>query len=220
MNNITLDANKAMRDRTIACFACSPGTSEALAGSIHPACGPVGGVDNSSRTRDSRTWICDEPTTIGIYHAWVRRPNNTREHQLILICTGGCGTACDEFMNITSELAAQCKETTAGEVCESEETWWLRKLNSRMRCRLLLRTAEAFGLKIPVMKDMQSCDPNQMMAVASTETCTHDITSLRNGDVAVFNSCVDTTTPRNGAITTPCILLNKIQSTFALGTNV
>jgi hypothetical protein len=103
-------------------------------------------------------------------------------------------------MNITSELAVQCKETTAGEVCDSEEVWWLRKLCSRMRSRILLRTAEAFGLKIPVMKDVQSFNLEQTMAVAHTETCTHDITSLRSGDVAVFNSCVDTTTPRNGVL--------------------
>jgi hypothetical protein len=200
MDGITLDATNAMHDKTMACFACSPCSTDVVssASSMHTASGPVAGIDSASRARDSRAWVCDEPTTIGIYHAWVRRANNTREHQLVIICTGGCRNACDEFMNITSELAVQCKETTAAEICDSEEVWWLRKLCSRMRSRLLYRTAEAFGLKIPAVKDIQAFNLDQMMAVTHTETCTHDITNLRSGEVAVFNGCVDTTTPRNG----------------------
>ena len=202
MDGITLDATNAMHDKTMACFACSPCSTDVVssASSMHTASGPVAGIDSASRARDSRAWVCDEPTTIGIYHAWVRRANNTREHQLVIICTGGCRNACDEFMNITSELAVQCKETTAAEVCESEEVWWLRKLCSRMRSRIILRTAQAFSLNIPVMKDTQSFDIDQSTAVTHTETCTHDITTLRSGDVAVFNCCVDTTTPRKGVL--------------------
>ena len=155
--------------------------------------------DSSSRARDSRAWICDEPATIGIYHAFVRRFNHPREHRLFIVVTGGCKTACDQLMNMNTDLATHTG-TTAAEVCDSDEVWWLRKLCSRMRARLLHRTADAFSLNIPVMNDVHSFDPSQLMAVANIETCTHDISTLRNGDVAVFNECVDTTKPRNGVL--------------------
>ena len=200
MRDISFDATNAMRDKTMACFGCSPcstgvtSTGKATGSTVHA------GIDSVARARDSRAWVCDEPTTIGIYHAWVKRPDKPREHQLVIICTGGCRTACDEFMNITSELAVQCKKTTTGDICESEEVWWLRKLCSRMRNRLMLRTADAFGLTIPVMKDVHAFNPEQLMAVVHNETCAHDITNLRSGEVAVFNCCVDTTTPRSGVL--------------------
>lgn len=194
MRGISADAAKAVEDSTVARFDCAPCNTDAVA--------PVVGVfatDSGSRMRDSRGWVCDEPATIGIYEAYVRRFNREREHRIFVICTGGCRTACDEFMNITTDLATHTS-TTAGEMCESEEVWWLRKLCSRMRNRLLSRTAAAFGLNIPVMNDVQSFDPCQTMAVPSIETCTHDIGVLRNGNIAVYNECVDTTVPRKGTM--------------------
>jgi hypothetical protein len=198
MRDISKDAADAIISKTVACFECSPCNTDAVVslGFVHskPPC-----TDSSSRARDSRAWVCDEPVTIGIYHAFVRRFNHPREHRLFIVITGGCKTACDQLMNLNTDLATHT-ETTAAEVCESDEVWWLRKLNSRMRARLLHRTADAFGLDIPVMNDAHSFDPSQLMAVSHIETCTHDIGSLRNGDIAVYNECVDTTTPRNGVL--------------------
>jgi hypothetical protein len=198
MNDISKDAADSIISKTVACFECSPCNTDAVVslGSIHSK---PSGTDSSSRARDSRAWVCDEPVTIGIYHAFVRRFNHPREHRLFIVVTGGCKTACDQMMNLNTDLAAHT-ETTASEVCESDEVWWLRKLCSRMRARLLHRTALAFNLDIPVMTDAQAFDPSQLMAVTHVETCTHDIASLRNGDIAVYNECVDTTAPRNGIL--------------------
>ena len=196
MSSISEDAKRAIISQTNPCFDCSPCNTDAifLQGST---ISKPSGVDASSRARDSRLWVSDEPSTIGIYHAFVRRFNHPREHRLFIVVTGGCKTACDQFMNINADLATHTN-TTASEVCDSDEVWWLRKLNSRMRARLLYKTANAFKLNIPVMNDIHSFDPSQLMAVVNIETCTHDIAGMRNGDIAVYNECVDTTVPRNG----------------------
>jgi hypothetical protein len=198
MASVSEDANNAIISKTNPCFDCSPCNTDAIV-SQGSARGKPSGVDTASRARDSRAWISDEPATIGIYHAFVRRFNHPREHRLFIVVTGGCKTACDQLMNINTDLAAHT-DTTASEVCDSDEVWWLRKLNSRMRARLLHKTADAFGLNIPVMNDIHSYDPSQLMAVVNIETYTHDIGSMRNGDIAVYNQCVDTTTPRNGTM--------------------
>ncbi|KAJ1463886.1 hypothetical protein T484DRAFT_1758503, partial [Baffinella frigidus] len=195
MCSISKDAKDAVISKNTACFDCSPCNTDAVMshGSVHAK---PSGIDSASRARDSRAWVCDEPTTIGIYHAFVRRFNHPREHRLFIVVTGGCKTACDQLMNINADLAIHT-DTTAAEVCDSDEVWWLRKLCSRMRARLLHRIADAFGLNIPVMNDVHSFNPSQLMAVAHIETYTHDISSLRNGDIAVYNGCVDTTAPRH-----------------------
>ncbi|KAJ1466007.1 hypothetical protein T484DRAFT_1756997 [Baffinella frigidus] len=202
MHDISDEAAAAVDAKTLASLDCSPFNTDAVVTTESRASGGRGSMSlnaSASRARDSRKWTCDEPHTIGIYHAFARRFNHSREHRIYIICTGGCRTACDEFMNLTTDLAAGT-HTTAGELCDSEETWWLRKLCSRTRCRLLHRVAEAFGLCIPTMDDVQAFDPGQVLAVPNIETYAHDICMLRDGDVAVYNECVDTTAPRNGII--------------------
>ena len=198
MEEISSDAQEATNEKTFACLDCMPCNTDNKS-----EFGDGSGMNNAnaSRVRDSRKWVCDEPVTIGIYQAYVRKFNNSREHRLFLVCTGGSRVACDEFLNLNIDLSAQT-DTTAGDLCESEEVWWLRKMCSRMRARLLHRAATAFGLKIPVMPDVQSFNTEQLMAVTHIETLNHDISALRDETVAVFNECVDTTKMLTGSMCT------------------
>jgi hypothetical protein len=202
MQDISAEAASAVDDKTLASLDCSPFNTDAVVSTDSGSSGGRGSMSlnaSASRARDSRKWVCDEPQTIGIYHAFARRFNHSREHRIYIICTGGCRTACDEFMNLTTDLAGGT-HTTAAELCDCEETWWLRKLCSRTRCRLLHRVAQEFGLSIPTMDDVQAFDPGQVLAVPDIETYAHDISMLRDGSVAVYNECVDTTAPRNGTL--------------------
>jgi hypothetical protein len=202
MQEISTEAAAAVDAKTLASLDCSPFNTDAVVSTDSMSLQGRGSMSlnaSASRARDSRQWTCDEPQTIGIYHAFARRFNHSREHRIYIICTGGCRTACDEFMNLTTDLAAGT-HTTAAELCDCEETWWLRKLCSRTRCRLLYRVAQSFGLSIPTMDDVQAFDPGQVLAAPNIETYAHDISMLRDGSVAVYNECVDTTAPRNGIL--------------------
>ena len=90
-----------------------------------------------------------------------------------------------------------------GEIAISEEAWWLRRACSRGRCRVLKEVADAFGLKIPHVQDINShlgCS----VAIPTIETMMHDLAisgSQSDGTVTVFNECMDTTRPFNGILT-------------------
>jgi hypothetical protein len=157
-------------------------------------------ADQASRMRDAKAWVCEEPVSIGIYHAYARRFKDVREHCLFIVCTGGCRTACDQFMNIAVDLAS-ADAATAQELCDSQEVWWLRTLCSRMRGRLINRVAQAFGLPVLTVRDPYSFDSDQVMFLSSIETLSHDVQSMRRGSgVSVYNECVNTSTTRNGVL--------------------
>jgi hypothetical protein len=157
------------------------------------------GSDQASRMRDSKAWVCEEPVSIGIYHAYARRFKDVREHCLFIVCSGGCRTACDQFMNIVVDLASG-NATTTHDLCDSQEVWWLRTLCSRMRGRLVARVAKAFGLPVLTVQDPYSFDSDQVIFLSQIETLSHDIQSMRRGGVAVYNECVNTSTTRNGIL--------------------
>jgi hypothetical protein len=157
------------------------------------------GAIHSTRSRDSSNWDPDLPASVGIYHGFVRRfGHQAREHRVFIVCDGGCKRACDEFNILTLDIAHT--GVSAAELCESEEAWWLRKACSRMRAKVVLAVAEAFKLNIPVVADIHAFDDNVKIANCTVETLTHDITCLRNNNIALFNECVDPTTTRNGIL--------------------
>ncbi len=81
-----------------------------------------------------------------MYHAYIRGFNrDVRTHRLFIVCSGGLSRACDEFCNLVIDIG---RHSTAQEVCESQEAWWLRKACLRARCRLIHGLAKA--LDIPV----------------------------------------------------------------------
>jgi hypothetical protein len=196
MAAITLEASEALNSDIcgVASFDCFP---------INAECNDnIDSCDSEqiSRMRDAKPWICEKPLSIGVYHAYARRFKDVREHCLFIVCSGGCLTACDQFMNFTSELSS-CSAATAQELCDSQEVWWLRTLCSRMRGRLINRVAQEFNLPVLTVRDPYACDSNQVMFMSQIETLTHDIQTMRkSSNVSVYNECVNSSTTRNGIL--------------------
>jgi hypothetical protein len=88
---------------------------------------------------------------------------------------------------------------TAGDICNSTETWYAKKTNERNNCRILYDVANAFDLNIATSSDTHSYD-HATIAACTTETTHSDISIQKNGMVTVLNKCVDTTTSQNGIL--------------------
>ena len=148
------------------------------------------------RTIDSKDWSPEVPECIGLYHAYLRGYNrDVRAHKMFIVCSGGLEKACDAFCNLLIDVG---DKWTAREVAESEEAWWLRKACQRGRCRLIKQLADAFGLRVQSIQDIQAHSPASV-AVPLTDTLEHDLTC--HGEVvSVFNGCCDTTKPFNGIL--------------------
>lgn len=102
---------------------------------------------------DSRHWTPEVPERIGIYHAYNRGfGRDVRVHRLFIGCTGGLYRASDAYSNLIIDVG---RHWTASDVCESEETWFLRKASQRARCRLIKQLADCFGLKTDFIQDIQ-----------------------------------------------------------------
>ena len=195
-----LDVLKKLREESVseASLDCMPVHHEAMSSAGAQQVHKMGAI-HSTRSRDSMHWDPDLPVSVGIYHGFVRRfGHQAREHRVFIVCEGGCKRACDEFNNLTLDIAHT--GVSAAEFCESEETWWLRKACSRMRAKIVLAVAEAFKLNIPVVADIHAFEDNVKIANCTLETLSHDITCLRNDKIALFNECVDPTTTRNGIL--------------------
>jgi hypothetical protein len=195
-----LDVLNRMREQCVseASLDCMPVHHEAIGAVGTQQVHKMGAIHNT-RSRDSTHWDPDLPVSVGIYHGFVRRfGHQAREHRVFIVCEGGCKRACDEFSNLTLDIAHTGLSAT--ELCESEEVWWLRKACSRMRAKVIMAVADAFKLNIPVVADIHAFEDNVKIANCTVETLTHDITSLRNGNIALYNECVDPTTTRNGIL--------------------
>lgn len=85
------------------------------------------------------------------------------------------------------------------DVLESEEAYYLRRINSRSNGRILLAVAEEFKLQIPTVSD--SCGYDRCdMASCTTETLFNDMHRQRDGRISVFSKCMDTTRIENGML--------------------
>jgi hypothetical protein len=173
---------------------CIPDNSDALTGR-----GLLQGMD--LRTVDCKAWSPEVPLSVGVYHAYLRGYNrDVRAHKVFLGCSGGLEKASDAFCNLLIDVG---RKWTAREVAESEEAWWLRRACSRARCRLLKRLADAFGLRVQHIQDIQAREP-ESMAIPCTDTLEHDLhyhaPAGGGGVVSVFNGCADTTRPFNGLL--------------------
>jgi hypothetical protein len=170
---------------------CIPDNSDAMTG--------YGVMQGSGlRTVDCKRWTPGVPETIGIYHAYLRGYNrDVRAHKLFVGCSGGLETASDAFCNLLIDVG---HKWTAKEVCDSVETWWLRKASYRARCGLISGAAQAFGLRVSQIQDIQSHSPSTL-AISCTDTVEHDLAyDAGAGTVSVLNGCCDTTQPFNGIL--------------------
>jgi hypothetical protein len=160
----------------------------------------IGRFSTTMRGRDSRAWQCDMPSSVGVYHAYVRsRDTGKREHKLFIVASGGCRRASEQFYNMNLDLLG---DATAGELESCEETWWLRRISTRSRCMTIKLIAEALHLAVPMITDQFAYEDHVAIPVYTTDTLHNDISLTDDGRVALFNSCVDTTSVTNGILCT------------------
>jgi hypothetical protein len=180
------------RDCRGALLDCIPDNSDALSGRG----GLLQGMD--LRTVDCKVWSPEVPASVGLYHAYLRGYNrDVRAHKVFVAASGGLEKASDAFCNLLIDVG---RKWTAREVAESEEAWWLRRACQRGRCRLLKRLADAFGVRVQSIQDIQAREPVSA-AVPCTDTVEHDLAHCAaTGVVSVFNGCADTTRPFNGLL--------------------
>lgn len=147
---------------------------------------------------DSKQWEPELPEFIGIYHAFIRDGNkDKRDHKLYIVCSGGCPLAAELYYNTILDLNG-C--STVDEVCDSEETWWLRTASQRARCRLAAKLAKKFNIAASAICDPQAFNQDTLTTRAVVDTVINDIQRMRSGHIALYNNCVDTTSARNGLV--------------------
>ena len=74
-----------------------------------------------------------------------------RSHRLLLVCSGGCAKAADQFCNLVIDVG---RELTAADIAESEEARWLRRACQRSCCRMIKMLADKYGLRVPAVEDV------------------------------------------------------------------
>jgi hypothetical protein len=176
----------------------------------------IGRFSAVMKSRDSRSWECDMPSSIGVYHAYVRsRDSGRREHKLFIIASGGCRRASEQYYNMNLDLVG---DATASELESCEETRWLRRTSTRSRCRTIKLLADALQLSVPTVNDQFAFEEHSPIPVFTSDTVENDISVADDGRVVLLNNCVDTTSIVNGIICTqqpsegPWIFLGSHQS--------
>ncbi len=156
---------------------------------------------HSRRTADCKHWEPDMPELIGLYHAYVRGFNkDTMIHKLFIVVSGGCSNLSDKFYNCSVDIRGS--SMTVSDVLESEEAYYLRRINGRSNARILKMLADRLGLAVPWTTDACSYDPARpyKIATCTTETMINDMHRQRDGKVTVMVKCVDTTRVENGVL--------------------
>lgn len=102
----------------------------------------------------------------------------------------------DKFYNLSVDVRSSM---SVDEVLESEEAYFLRRINGRSNARILSKVADEFGLSIPTMADACGYDPCRM-AACTTESFINDMHRQRDGNISVLSKCMDTTRVDNGIL--------------------
>lgn len=96
---------------------------------------------------------------------------DTRHHKLFIVVSGGAHLLSDKFYNLSVDVRSSM---TVDEVLESEEAYYLRRINARSNARILQMVADAFKIRIPSMVDTCGYDPVQIASV-TTESVVNDM---------------------------------------------
>ena len=173
--------------------SASQGREPSLACVPSNATSPLSGASmllyapRSKNVRDSRAWCPELPSRIGIYHAYSRDARNgKRIHRLFVICSGGCVRAGDELYNLMVDVGG---DVSVAEFCSSEEAWWLRNCNHRMRRWLNFMLCEAFAVPVSRGDDpyaYEAAPGAVQLATSTVNTCDYDIEACPSSD-AVLN---------------------------------
>ena len=160
----------------------------------------IGHHSTTMRGRDSQQWSCDMPSGVGVYHAHVRsRDSGHRHHKLFIVISGGTRRASEHFYNMNLDLLGNA---SASELESCEEAFWLRRTNTRCRCRLAQKLADALKLHVPTGVDVFDFDDNASIPLFTTDTFDHNISEADDGRVQLYNHCCDSTGVTNGILCT------------------
>ena len=147
---------------------------------------------------DSEDWVPELSPDgfIGLHQHWHR---STRENRLCMyvICQSYLPKACLEYADLVHQVGEAC---TAGAVCLSEETQWVRMACARNRARLICEVCSALGIRVPVMLDYNARDQGTQMAIPLIETLHHDMITNEEKKVRILNYCTETRRTTNGTI--------------------
>jgi hypothetical protein len=102
----------------------------------------------------------------------------------------------DKFYNLSVDVR---NSMTVDDVLESEEAYFLRRINGRSNARILQMVAEAFKLNVPTTVDTCGYDP-YVIASCTTESMINDMHRQRDQRVTLLSKCVDTTRIQNGVL--------------------
>jgi hypothetical protein len=134
---------------------------------------------------------------VGFFHHWHK---STRDNRLCLyvVCQSYLPKACLEFAELVHQVGDAC---TAGSICLSEETQWLRTACSRNRARLIAEVCGKMGIRVPLLYDYNSYDPHHApMAMVTTETLHYDLVPCGFSKVKMLNYCAETQRAFNGVV--------------------
>lgn len=88
---------------------------------------------------------------------------------------------------------------SAYDTLQSEEAYYLRRINERNNTRILKIVADSLGLCIPSMQDSCAYDPYEI-ALCTTETMINDLHMQKDGKITTLVKCTDTTRTENGIL--------------------
>jgi len=159
--------------------------------------GTMIGAFNSKSFQDAYEWTTEIPQHVGVYHTFNKGFGDAyRKHKLFLAVSGGCVRMNMAYENMVQRVG---DSMTAGEICDSTETWFCRSMNQRHNCALLYDLAKHLSLNITCTTD--TCSYNsRLIAVPDCQTMHSDIFRDKNNKIVILNGCVDTHRQKNGVI--------------------
>jgi hypothetical protein len=103
----------------------------------------------------------------------------------------------DKFYNCSVDIRGS--DMTAEQVLDSEEAYFLKRINGRNNARILKMVADALQLRIPTTRDTCGYDPYEV-AACTTETMINDMHRQQDGRITVLIKCADTSRVENGVL--------------------
>lgn len=88
----------------------------------------------------------------------------------------------DSYFNLSVDVR---DGMNASNLCESEESWYLKKCNQRNNSMILCQVAKEIGLKIPLTSDAYSYNPREI-AMCTSETLIYDLNKSKYTDKVFY----------------------------------
>ena len=147
---------------------------------------------------DSDTWIPElsDNGFVGVFHHWF---HGAQDHRLCLYvaCRSYLPAACLEFADLVHDMGSRC---TAATVFLSEEAHWLRRANTRNRCRILADVCRELNLNVQTTQDHNAQVPKEfVVAVPDVETLHNDMYLVDTDHaIRISNALSETSRASNG----------------------